>query len=224
MPVRTCRMFPRPLTGRAVRGALTLCSASVLFSGATAHPAAKADRPSAQRTPFSAVKAAVGKELRSRKGYRPGDILSRSDVRRALDAVEKRGWKVPDRKKILNDVLPDNDFLVRELRTRRGTVFMRKLSQVPQAYDRLDRLRRLPYGPRRIRELINNPGGYTLILYLVGTRGGKNLGRYLSELPSGRKFNRPTRRIYSEQQLLQRLQRSYRGGENGEKKSRQRGS
>ena len=175
----------------------------VLFS-APANAAEKSEFPK-----YAAVKKTVKKSLTGRRGYHAGDILSRRDVEKALDAVAKTGWKVADRKAILAQVLTDNDYLVRQLRTRRGIPFMRKLSGTAAAYDRLDRLRRLKYGNRRIREFINNPGGHTMILYMATTRGGKNLGKYLAAGKNGKNFNKPTRRIYQEHDLLKRLKKSY---------------
>lgn len=158
---------------------------------------------------WNAVRATLVKQLRQRRGYRGGDILSRSDVERVLNALAKDGWKVADRKQILGQTLPDNDYLVQQLRTPRGTTFMRKVSANRGTYDRLDRLRRLPLGKRRIPELINNPGGHTLILYMVGTPGGKNLGRYLNQTRKGGNFNQSTGRLYNGRALLQRLKISY---------------
>ncbi len=178
-------------------------------------PASAAEK--AKRPDFAAVKSTVQQSLATRKGYRANDLISRGDVERALKQVDKLGWKVADAKTIQQQFLTDNDDLVRRLRTRRGLPFMRKLSGTPQTYDRLDRLRRLPYGPRRIRELIANPGGYTMILYMAGTRGGKNLGKYLSRTQQGKRFNKKTGRLYTEKDLLKRLQASYEAARKSDK-------
>jgi hypothetical protein len=159
---------------------------------------------------FAAVQGAVQSSLQARKGYRRGDLLSRSDAVAAIEAVGKLGWRIADRGKIAGLFLADSDFLVTELRTPGGTRMMRKVSGTPQSFDRLDRLRGLKFGNRRIRELINNPGGHTLILYLTKTTGGKNLGRYLDDVSGGDDFNKPTGRLYTESQFLDRLKLSYR--------------
>ena len=185
----------------------------VLLSFSSAHvvSAADGDDKPKKRPAFKAVKAMVHKEFAGRKGYHSGDILTRKQVRKALDAVEKSGWKIKDRKAIVGSFLTDGDDLVRQLRTARGTKFMRKLSGTPRAYDRLDRLRRLKYGNRRIRELIIGPDGHTMILYMATTPGGRKLGRYLNKNAGGKNFNKRTRRLYTEKQLLKRLKRSYDG-------------
>lgn len=158
---------------------------------------------------FDAVKLTVQRSLKELRGYRPGDLLTQRDIERALKAVGRLGWKVADQKAIVAAALPENDYLVRQLRAGNGVRFMRKLSGNAANYDRLDRLRRLKYGERRIPELIANPGGYTLILYMTGTRSGRTLGRMLNRVPGGRNFNKPTNRIYTEEQLLKRLKAGY---------------
>jgi hypothetical protein len=158
---------------------------------------------------FEAVTAIVHKELAKHKGYRANDILTSEQVAGALHAVETTGWKIKDRDAIAGSFLAEGDFLVRQLRTPRGTAFMRRFSNTPLAYDRIDRLRHLPRGKRRIPELINNPGGHTLILYMATTRGGRTMGRQLNNLPGVENFNKPTPRLYTETQLLERLKISH---------------
>lgn len=188
--------------------ALCLPVAAIAFCGFPAGVQG-AQRKAEELPPFKEVQATVARELAAKKGYRKGDLLSQSDVRRVLKAIEQLGWKVADGDKIVAAALPDNDFLVRTLRTPRGVWFMRKLSGTPHTYDRMDRLRRMPYGQRRIREFMANPGGYTMILYMARSPYGKTLGNYLSQTPTGKNFNQPTRRIYKGQDLVDRLQRSY---------------
>ena len=58
------------------------------------------------------------------------------------------GWLVTDQKEILAQILPDNDYMVTQLRTKKGRVFMADLSKTPDAYDRLERFLRLPLSKR----------------------------------------------------------------------------
>jgi hypothetical protein len=48
-----------------------------------------------------------------------------------------------------------------------------------------------------------------MILYLATTRSGHNMGLYLNQLPGVKNFNKPTGRLYTERQLVDRLKRSY---------------
>jgi hypothetical protein len=65
----------------------------------------------------------------------------------------------------------------------------------------------MPYGPRRIRELIRGPDGYKLIEYMTTTKGGKNLSKQLACGVNGKGFNKPTGKIYTLRQLTAELQR-----------------
>ena len=188
-----------------------ICCFLILVTATTAYAAAAPPKKAnAKKFPaWTEAKATVVRQLQGRRGYRNGDILSQSDVERAMTALAKSGWKVADRKQIVAATLADNDFLVRHLRSRRGVPFMRKLGGNRQAYDRLDRLRRMPLGARRIPELINNPGGFTLIQYMVKTPGGRNLGRYLNQTRGTKNFNKATGRIYTQTQLLYRLKAAH---------------
>jgi hypothetical protein len=154
--------------------------------------------------------AAVTEHFAAIKDYNAGDLLARADVTRLGDALKKLGWVPKDWKDVLEDVLPDGDELVRALRTPQGRSFMRKIAAQPGGYDRLDRLRKLPRGSRQLRELIETRDGDKLIEYLTTTDGGKALGKQLSRTKGGRGFNESTGRIYTEDDLLKRLEATYR--------------
>lgn len=193
---------------------VTLLASGDPLSAQKIQPKKKAAKPKPAKNEekfptWTEVKSITSTQLQRRIGYRSGDILSRGDAKRVLDALKKAGWKINDANAIAGQFLSDNDDLVRQLRSRRGVPFMRKLAGNKQVYDRLDRLRKLPLGRRRIPELINNPGGYTLVLYMVKTPGGRNLGRYLNKTRSANNFNQPTGRLYTEKELLDRLRKSY---------------
>jgi hypothetical protein len=152
---------------------------------------------------------AVSEHFKANKDYQPGDLITRGDVTKLGDVLKKLGGVPEDWQEILDDVLPDGDELVRALRTPRGRSFMRKVASQPGGYDRLDQLRSLPQGSRRVRELIEAPGGEKLIEYLATTKGGRSLGKQLARSKGGRGFDDPTGRIYTEADLLTRLEASY---------------
>ena len=132
-------------------------------------------------------------------GRQPRDIVSRDDLPKILALLKRRGVVIAeiDVDAVSERVLPDNDGMVRYLRTPRGTTFMRRIARYPSAFDRLDRLVRMPYGAARMRELIRGPDGYKLIEYMTTSRGGRNLGAMLSRTRSGGNFNRKTGRLYT---------------------------
>jgi len=143
------------------------------------------------------------------EGHKKGDLISQGDLKGLFKELEKLGWSVEDQRKLSDQLLPKNDYVVRQLRSRKGRDFMRHVSSRPGAYDRLDRLRRMPYGKRRIREMIDSPGGYTLLLYMTLGQQGKNMGRSISRGKNGRNFNQPTGRIYTSRAFLKQLKKSY---------------
>jgi len=137
------------------------------------------------------------------------EIISRDQTLALLDRLTALGFKSPDRAQILEQIPTEEDFLVVELRTRNGRAFMEDIAEYPHAYDRLDRLSRLPRGKQMVRDLIRGPDGYKLIEYMTTAAGGRELGRQLSRTPKGKKFNEPTGRIYTQAMLLKRLKQSY---------------
>ena len=168
------------------------------------------DAPAEPGRDWEKLHDAVTEHFAEIKDYSRGDLLARGDVTGLGNPLKKLGWVPDDWKEMLEDVLPDGDELVRALRTPRGRSFMRKIAAQPGGYDRLDRLRKLPQGSRQLRELIGTRDGDKLIEYLTTTDGGKALGKQLSQTKGGRGFNDPTGRIYTEEDLLKRLEASYR--------------
>ncbi|MEX0936508.1 MAG: hypothetical protein WDZ59_01520 [Pirellulales bacterium] len=158
---------------------------------------------------FATAAASVRRDFLALSYYKPGDIISESQVSEALDHLKLLGWTVPDAAPLLARVLDDREYLVRQLRTERGTKFMRKISGQPSSYDRLQRLTELPRGRRMIYGLIHSTGGEEMITDLVSTDGGKNLGRMLSQAPQTGHLNKPIGNIYTVDQLIERLEASY---------------
>ena len=151
----------------------------------------------------------VQKQLAANRSYRPGDLITNSAVESLFRKLEKINWKVADRRDILKLVLSDSDWMARQFSSEQGREFMRQISELPGGYDRVDRLRRMPYGPQQIADLIRSPDGYLMFEYMTTTQGGRNLGGMLSQGVNGRDFNSPTGRIYTELDLLKRLKKSY---------------
>jgi hypothetical protein len=182
---------------------LILCSSNTYCKDAPTSE--KPDEP----PKFSEVEQTVKGQLVKSKDYKPGDILSGSQVRAITKELADIGWEISDRKDIEGQALADGDFLVKQLRTKKGTKFMRRIASLPGGYDRVDRLRKMPYGNRRIRELIAGPDGFKLIQYMTTSKTGLNLGKQLSRGKNGKGFNKSTGHIYTEKDLLKRLKASY---------------
>jgi hypothetical protein len=161
-----------------------------------------------------------GKKTTRRRIYRrreqseqlqENDLITQQDISGLFKKIETLGWEISkqDRKNILDRLLSENDFLVRQLRTTHGRQFMRKISTLPGGYDRIDRLRKMPHGKYRIQEFIKGPDGYKMIEYMTTTKYGKNLGKQLSRAKSGRNFHEPTCLLYTQKDVLDSLQKIY---------------
>lgn len=158
---------------------------------------------------FDRVVATLTAYFRSLPDHQRSDLVSQRQVADALDAVAQAGWQVHDAGKIVALALPTNSFLVGELATPDGKRFMRKISESPGTYSRLDRLSRLAQGQQVVSQLIGDAGGDTFIAYLATTNSGHNLGQMMAGTPNGTDLNLPTGRIYTADDLLAVLRKAY---------------
>lgn len=139
------------------------------------------------------------------EGYEAGDIITRETAGKILSGLDEIGWKVPRQKELLAKVPANTDFLPTLMQTEKGRRFLRGISGHKLAFDRVDRLARLPEGKALVKQLVNGPDGGKLITYLTDTQGGKNLGKMLGQTANGENFNRPTGKIYTAKALLEEL-------------------
>ena len=151
----------------------------------------------------------VKKSFEGKKKYQKGDLISQDDVKAALKSLETAGWAPADSKQIIADTLPASDFLVKELSDTRGRRFMRQVSGYKLIYDRLDRLAREAGGQTMLKAVLNLPDGYRYAAYptrpeipdLVDflPKRGNSRTRVVKD------YDKPTGRIYTEEDLMERL-------------------
>lgn len=156
---------------------------------------------------FDLIEKTVRASLAERSGYRAGDLLSRDQMDKAFQSLEKVGWKVATRAEIVALTPADSEPMPTALKTKQGQSLMRRLKGSADAYDRLDRLSQLPDGKQILRRLTTEPGGEKLVEYML-TPGGAEMGRMLSKTKT-RDFSKPTGRIYIEKQFLAALKSAY---------------
>ena len=156
----------------------------------------------------SEVRLTVSRYFAARDDFQPGDLITKKDVAPLLAQLRQQWLPAADASRILERTPAEGEFLVDQLSTANGRKFMRRIAKYPDAYDRLDRLSRMPYGRQTVRDLIRGPGGEKMIEYMTTTAGGEELGTQLSNTPDGKRFNAPTGRIYTVAILLDRLQQS----------------
>lgn len=200
---------PRAICARKLGRALLIIAAIPLVAGAK--PAVSARNKPKTLPKFDAVNDVVERQLKTNRYYQTGDVLSRGNVEPIFGQLANLGWKVSDRQAILEQLLPDDDHLVRALRSPNNNDFMRHVGQVANGYgyDRLDRLSRMGDGEVIVSRLMQEPGGWNLIDIMSETREAPGMAQAFSMGPGGKDFTKPTGRIYTEQQLLARLKQSY---------------
>jgi hypothetical protein len=162
---------------------------------------------------FEKIEAAVLRYFQSQPDFQPSMLITREQVEPLVGVLELMGFKLPNPKTILDKLPANNEFLVVELYSQQGRKFMEQIADYPNAYDRLDRLSRLPYGKQTIHDLIVGPDGHKMIQYLTTASGGKEMGKQLANAPQGENFNKPTGRIYTVSMLIKNLQSQYREAE-----------
>lgn len=176
-------------------GALTLLmSWAVVAADATKLPSFTSHEPALVKLCASA-------------GLERTDIISKSNAAAMLDALAKQGWNVANRDKLLERVLPDNDFLVAELRSKQGKNFVRQIISMPDGLDRVDRMSRQSQGKYVINMLVTHVDGPKMIGYMTGPTSNPRLSNLLSAAPPGADLNRPTGRLYTVDDFLNELKK-----------------
>lgn len=162
---------------------------------------------------FAKVSAIVDRHFATLPEHQPGDLISQSQVAPVFEQLETLGWKVADRSTIYNSVLPDSNYLVETFRKPDGRKFMRKISGDKLAYDRLDQLSRMPGGKLMMQDFLRFPNAD---ISLTGKSAVpiRDYARFApprdrSRTPTAADLDKPTKRIYTTEQLLARLQESY---------------
>ena len=171
------------------------------------------DTDKARLPSFSRVSATVQRHFAQLAEWRSGDLISQSDVRPIFTQLEQLGWQVSDQDKILKQVSPDNHFLVRTLRSKRGAKFMQQVSGYRLIFDRLDRISAESGGQKMIQSLIKLPDGARYAKQNPG-RGIPGMTEFLPKNRSGKSrkvpdYKKPTGKLYTARQFLERLHESY---------------
>jgi hypothetical protein len=181
---------------------LGLCA--TLFLPVLSRAAEKKERPA-----FAEVDRQVRAHFLTIKGYQPGDLLTQSQVTPVVGVLANLGWKVPDQEQIMALVCEDKDPLVRHLGSPQGRKLMRSAGKDTAIYNRLHRLTMTEGGDAQLRDMMKLPNGIEVAKTLTNDPRGKDIAKRLSRSPKAPDFNKPTGRIYTEDELLARLRTSY---------------
>lgn len=173
----------------------------VLASLAASTLAAADDKPN-----WNDVLRTVQAHFTTQKGYRTGDLISQSEVRPVFEKLKAIHFEVPQQEEILAAIPADQEFLVQQLQKRWGRPLMRKIAAKPLVYDQLDRIAQQAGGEQLIRDLPKMPDAPKAIRHLPDLLPKNSSGR-TRVVPD---YDRPTGRIYTETELLRRLDKCYR--------------
>ncbi len=166
--------------------------------------------PSTQTAPASVTRKPSAAELAqpiqqyfsAQPGFKAGDLVTRDVTRQLLTQLEKAGWQVKDADQLLEKVLPENDFLVQQLKSDRGRSFLGKIRSTPGGIDCLDRILRMPHGQDNVRQLIQKvPNGHEWIQGMVESSHGRRMTQQMAKSSTGRDINKATGRIYTVDEL-----------------------
>ena len=194
----------------STRTTLTLLAGCLLVSLATPC-AAQRRRSSAQKPlPFSEIQKAVEEHFKPTRDFQPGDLITRSDVQAVLGTLASIGWNVPRQDEIVEMALPDDDFLVEQLRSKKGKKVFDRVAKYPGALDKLDRMRQMPKGEATFTTWVQKTKhSAKLFEEILTTPGGQRLLADAGKLNGSKDLNKPTGRIYRVAELLTVLNAAY---------------
>ncbi len=157
----------------------------------------------------STVHRVISDYFADKRGYEPGDLITREDVREILERLADHGVVPRDAEEIVEDSLEEGAFLVQLLSSERGRRFMRKTKKEKLIYDRLDRIAAVPQGKKTLRNVVRLPDGhrYAPIRPARGTPTLLDLlpKRGSSRTRSIKDYTKPTGKIYTQSDLEKRL-------------------
>ena len=197
---------------KTVKSKKLLALLAISLWAGTVQPSLAQRRPAPAPTPppFDTIRNAVEEHFAAKRDYRPGDLITQSDVQAALSAVAQVGWNVPKQKELLELTLADDDFLVQELRTKDGKKIFDRVAKFPGALDKLDRIREMPKGKYAFKTLIHKThNSVQLIEEITTTPQGARFAQDIAKFDSSADFNKPTGRIYRVNELLAALEFIY---------------
>jgi len=152
------------------------------------------------------LKATVQEKLSRNPYYMPGFLLSRGDVDDVCEAIEDKGFDMPeDREALYEDFLSDTSPLVKLLKTPSGRTFMKKIAGDPTVYDRLERLSWSFDGRMVLERMVSAKDGPAKIKQLQTKEQVAKLSKALASDPRTQDFALPTGRVHTADELCEHL-------------------
>ena len=126
-----------------------------------------------------AAERVVASYFASKPNYIPGDLIQQSDFRAIAKLLAEQDRELPEPAQIEARIPSDSSFISRELRSRKGQAFMRRLVNIPGGYHQFQQLIDSNQGEKTARRVMSQAGGHKLIRYLSQTQQGAALGRQI---------------------------------------------
>lgn len=186
-----------------------LCGTVLLGTGSPVALSEDAARSRESTYPnWEQVQVEVQAHFAEIKDYRSGDIISQQEVQPIFARLQRIGWKVSDEAEILGLVLPEDHFLIVQMRDKWGKPRMRRIATKKLIFDRLDRISQADGGQQLIRDMAKLPDAEKAVDRMPDLLPKKSDSR-TRKIKS---YDKPTGQIYTERDLLTRLQASYSAG------------
>jgi len=189
---------------------MILRSLSIAACIACAASFASAAPPSKAKPTWENVSKAFDVYFAKLPGHHPQALITQTSVEPLWNDLARAGWKLPeaDRTAVMKRIPTSKEFFVRQLQTSNGRRFMRKVAtKYPDIYDKLDMLSHTDGGGKpAVSGLIAAPDAELTVKYMF-SKGGKSSWAEL--LPERKKFNQPTGRIYTAEELKKQLQSQF---------------
>jgi hypothetical protein len=171
---------------------------------------ASASPPADAKPSWEKVSKAFDAYFAKLPGHHPQALITQTSVEPLWNDLSRAGWKLSegDRAAVMKRIPTDKEFFVRQLQTTKGRRFMRTVAtKYPDIYDKLDMLSQTDGGGKpAVSGLIAAPDAELTVKYMF-SKGGKSSWAEL--LPQRKKFNQPTGRIYTAEELKKQLQSQF---------------
>ena len=143
-------------------------------------------------------------------GFYDVGLVNSKHLETLFPRLERAGWNVPERDKIVAKAMPAGSFLDKELHTRKGKAFFNEIRKRPNVFENLDKISQMPHGKSSLHKLIHDiPNGAADAYKGLSSKNGKAWVNSLSKTRSGKHLKKPTGRIYDLPGLLTELKTSY---------------
>lgn len=143
-------------------------------------------------------------------GFHDVGLINSKHLETLFPRLERAGWKVAERDRIVAKALPKGSFLDRELYSRKGKSFFNQIRKRPNVFENLDKISEMPHGKSSLHKLIHDiPNGAADAYKGLSTKNGKAWVHSLSKTRSGKHLKKSTGRIYDVPGLLAELKTSY---------------